>query len=366
MRDALRRPALLALAAGLALLPALAGPLAPAAAAAAAPSEQPVQLSLTPVGAPGAHFELTMAAGETRDLRIELANDGSAPMAARTYAADAYSMVNGGFALRLRDEPATGTTTWLAYEPEVLALAAGETRVRDFAVRVPPGTPPGEYLAGISLENEEPVAAEGQGAVAMNQVVRHAVAVQIEVPGPLTAALATGAAAHKVAAGHSIVSVGLANTGSRHLEPSADVVLHDDGGAVVSQATVPMESVFAGTDTKVEVALAEVLPPGEYTVDLTVDDTERDATVTTTGIPLTVPETDEAAGGAATATSRLAEVFTSPDEQPVAAAALAAAAAVLLAGVGALLARRRRRANPPAAPAPAPADDWDGLLPRRQ
>lgn len=166
-----------------------------------------VELALRPVDQPGQFFDLTMRAGETRNLEVELANVGSAPIAARTYAADVYTIINGGFGARLRDEPQTGTTLWLDYSTDVLQLPAGQGIRRTFTITVPAAAEPGEYITSLVLENDEPI--RGSGDVAIDQVVRQATAVVITVPGPRTPALVIGAASHKVVAEKSVVAVAL-------------------------------------------------------------------------------------------------------------------------------------------------------------
>jgi hypothetical protein len=87
---------------------ALAGPLT---AAAADDGKQPVNLSLKPVDQPGSYFSLTIDPGQSRQLKVELGNHGAEAIAARTYAADAYSLIGGGFGAKDRDSTPTGTTT---------------------------------------------------------------------------------------------------------------------------------------------------------------------------------------------------------------------------------------------------------------
>ena len=70
----------------------------------------PIKLSLTPIGTTGSNFVVTMQPGENRSLAVKVGNAGAEPIVARTFAADAYSMVNGGFAVRLEGEPSGGTT----------------------------------------------------------------------------------------------------------------------------------------------------------------------------------------------------------------------------------------------------------------
>src|SRR6476620_7648285 len=72
-----------------------------------------IRLALLPVGQAGSFFDLTMRQGEHRSVAVDIANNGEAPLLARTYAADVYTIINGGFGARLRDEAQSGATTWL-------------------------------------------------------------------------------------------------------------------------------------------------------------------------------------------------------------------------------------------------------------
>src|ERR1700690_1660020 len=85
-----------------------------------------IKLALLPVGQAGSFFDLTMAPGETRTFAVEIANDGDAALAARSYAADVYTIINGGFGARLRDAPRTGATNWLDYSTTVEDLQPGQ------------------------------------------------------------------------------------------------------------------------------------------------------------------------------------------------------------------------------------------------
>jgi hypothetical protein len=327
-------------AAVLAALVGLALTLAPGAAHAA---ENPVKLSAKPVAEPGQFFDVTLAAGAKRTLRIELGNQGTSDIVARTYAADAYTIINGGFAARLRGEASAGTTRWLGYRPAVLQLPARRAVVRSFTLSVPPGTPPGEYLSAIVLENDQPV--EGSGAVALNHVLRQAVAVSVRVPGPARPALKIGSATHKVVAAHSVLAVAVTNPGNARLTPSGPLVLRDSSGAVVSRATVSMDSFYAHTATQVEVTLARALQPGRYTVDLTLSDTQRGARATAEGLPLVVADAQAQSAAGPSSRTKLVDVFQSgaahiPSWVFVVLGLLVPAAA---GGVATAVRRRRRR-----------------------
>lgn len=346
-------PRLARLLAVAAITSALVGLVLPASSAQAT-EQQPVQLSAKPVDQPGEFFDLTLEPGETRRLEIALGNHGGTPISARTYAADVYTIINGGFGAALRGTEPSGTTTWLDYPTEVRTLQPDRATVRPFTVTVPEGTPAGEYITSVVLENDDVV--KGEGSVALDQIVRQAVAVAVRVPGPLTPGLAVGAAAHTVAAERSVVEVEVSNTGGLRLTPSSELLLRDGSGAVVSRTTVSMDSFYAGTTTEVEAVLETPLRPGSYTVDLTLDDDERDAHAEAQGLPLTVVAPAEDRVGAESVGRQFVGVLQAgPEHLPTWAAVLALlTGTALLAGL--LVVRHRSVRQSAPAPAPDPAD----------
>jgi hypothetical protein len=238
-------------------------------------SDGQVKLALRPIGQAGSFFDLTMRPGESLSLEVEIANTGDAELAARTYASDVYTIINGGFGGRLRDEAQSGMTEWLDYATDVLQLPAGGAVRRRFALAVPVNAGPGEYITSLVLENDQPI--QGGGGVALKQVVRQAVGVVVTVPGQRSPGLAIGEASHKIVAGKSIVSVAVQNTGNVRLKPLVGFTLLDAAGLQVSHASVQMDTFYAHTDTFIEVPLAALLLPGMYTVQLTLDDSVQSA-----------------------------------------------------------------------------------------
>jgi hypothetical protein len=247
---------------------------------------EPIRLILAPIGQSGPYFDLTMRPGERRTLQVELGDAGSHPVAARTYAADVYTIVNGGFGGRHRDEAATGMTTWLNYPTAVVQLRPGHGVRRTFTIAVPRDAPAGEYITTIVLENDIPI--PGAGAVNLDQVVRQAVAVVVTVPGPRVPALTIGAASHAIVGMASTVSVAVANPGNVRLKPIVAFTLSDLAGAEVGRARVAMDTFYAWTATTVEMPLVTILPPGQYTIRLRLEDDRSGIVVEEASIPLRV------------------------------------------------------------------------------
>jgi hypothetical protein len=128
--------------------------------------------------------------------------------------------------------------------------------------------------------------------------VRQAIAVVITIPGARLPELGLGEAHHDIVAGRSVVTVAVHNTGNVRLKPIVAFILRDASGTEISRSSFQMDTFFARTDTLVSVSLAALLPPGSYTIDLTLTDATQDVSATGV-IPLTVgaPPASASSGG---------------------------------------------------------------------
>jgi hypothetical protein len=204
-----------------------------------------------------------------------------------------YTIINGGFGGLLRDEPPSGMTTWLDYPTETIPLDPGERVRRSFTIHVPKDAAPGEHISSLVLENDAPI--RGTGSVALDQVVRQAVAVVVTIPGRRLPVLEIGAASHVVVAGRSVVSIAVANAGNVRLKPAIGFTLVDATGVVVSRAQLQMDTFYSWTATTIEVPLAALLLPGTYLVHLTLDDADQGAQADRDGIAFVVAEPEAGA-----------------------------------------------------------------------
>ena len=255
-----------------------------AAAGPVAAADQAPLLGLTPVGRGGAYFDLTLQPGEALQLRVEAANFGAEEAVARTYAADVYSMVNGGFGAELFGDDTAGTASWLGYRTLQLTLGPREATIVTFEVEVPAGTTAGQYIAALVIENAEPM--PGSGPIALNRVNRNAIAVAIDVPGPRAPALEIGGVSDKSVLGTSFLTFEVSNPGNVHLRPAGAIRLLDAGGSQVSAGAVAMDVLYAGTRTQLEAPVFDPMPPGDYCAELTLTDPGTGASAATECIAL--------------------------------------------------------------------------------
>ena len=229
----------------------------------------------------GAYFAETMKPGETQTLTVALVNAAETTFHAKTFAADAYTIVNGGMGVREDGSEATGVTTWVDYPAETLNLDPKSTIERSFTVTVPDDAPPGQHLTGIVLQTAEPLPISG--STTLNQILRKTVAVFITVPGPVQPDLIVGEVSLVPGEGWNALAVEVANTGNVLVRPTGSVVLRDGSGAVVLTAPVEMGAIYAGHDTMLEIVIGAPLPPGDLAVDVKLTDEERGLVVAAAG-----------------------------------------------------------------------------------
>jgi hypothetical protein len=245
-------------------------------------------LAFAPTESERGFFELTLEPGQSSTVSVQIANVGPETYRLVTYAADVYTRVNGGAESRLKDEPISGATEWLDYPTETFDLAPGEEMTRDIVVTVPEGTAPGEYTSSVVIQNLDPIEGASEGGVGMLQVIRQAVAVAITVPGPAEPGLAIDEATYSLAPAYASVLVTVENTGKVRLAPIATMALTDADGAEITNATVPMETFFPGTQANLEFPLVRTLDPGEYQVAVSLEDTEHQANAGPTNLTMTI------------------------------------------------------------------------------
>jgi hypothetical protein len=257
---------------GLAALALISATMAPAVSAqnATPPVASAPAFVLAPKTGKTPYFTLTIKPGETQTLTVDLGNAGDDPVTARTYAANAYSLVNGGFGVRPESDPATGTTTWLDYPAATLTLKPKTLIERSFTVTAPKDAKPGQYLTGLVIQTAEPIAVPGSDM--LKQIILKSIAVFITIPGATTPKLTIGQAAIRPVPSATIISIEIVNAGNVLLKPAGSAVVTDASGQTVTTVPIVMDSVYAGLTTTIELPLATDVSPGVYHVALNLKD----------------------------------------------------------------------------------------------
>lgn len=222
-------------------------------------------------GQDGGFFTVQAKPGTTTDLTAVLGNAGTQPIDLRTFSSDAVNLVNGGFGIKEEEDTRTGPTTWIDWEAETFSFEPGEGIERTFSVTIPEDTPPGQYIAGISLQTAEPI--EIQGSTMFNQIIRKAVAVFIVVEGDTTASFELGEPEIVTTTGGSRLEVPVTNSGDVLVKPAGAVTLTTADGREVFSADIAMGSVYANLEgTLLAIPLDNSLAGQEYELSLNLVD----------------------------------------------------------------------------------------------
>ena len=243
-------------------------------------------LGLVALGQTGAYFEATITAGTSLTFEVDRVNPNAEAVETRTYVGVVSTIVNGGFGAADSTVAVSWASTWVDYPAQTLTLAPQEHNTAVFTVAVPAGTAPGQYVSSIVLENAEPEA--GTGQVALNRIVRQAIAVSIRVPGELAPAFSLGLASLGETAGNTVVTLQTTNDGNQHLAPAGVMTLKDSLGAEISTNSITMGSFYAGMSTRVSVGLTGALDPGDYLISLELTDPLTGVSASVVDAPLTV------------------------------------------------------------------------------
>ncbi len=223
------------------------------------------------------------------DLEVELANHGNNPILVQIYAADVYSLINGGFGVRLFDEPTSGATRWIDFPSEAFELDGQTSTIRSIQLEIPDDAAAGEYLSALVIQNANPTGGTGEG-VGFKQVNRQAIAVAVTLPGELIPGLAFGDVTHKFVGGKSVLLAEVENTGNVHMKLEGQFTVTDSGGAEVLNQPVTMGTVYAGTLTHLEVPVGSALAPGDYRVSVELGNADLNISQQLESALITVPE----------------------------------------------------------------------------
>jgi hypothetical protein len=165
---------------------ALIGALHPAAPAVAA-SQAALVVTPTPASGPSlSYFKLSARHGlYTQAGTIGLRNPSNRRIRVVLAAVAGQTIDTLGSTYGLPRAPVRGPASWLRVGQRSVMLAPGQTLVVPVSVAVPPTAQPGDYLAGIGVEQlGQQARSTARKGVSVASVVRYAIGVETSLPGP--------------------------------------------------------------------------------------------------------------------------------------------------------------------------------------
>ena len=242
-----------------------------------------VLLLLTWLGGLPAHAQLGLALAPMRvEVRISpggqytdslrLSNDGAEPSRIRAELLDWYmdDTMTPQFGDRYDQEKGFSCRDWLQLNPRELDLPANGTfRVR-YTLRVPAGTPVGEYHCGAGFVTIPSINTE-QPPLGVNIAVRAVAALYVVVGNPVSQPLLRDLSLRTLPDGAWEAVAWWENQGLRHFRAQGFLEVLDDQGQSVERLEYPLIPVLPKRVQPFPVRLKATLPPGTYVVRSQVD-----------------------------------------------------------------------------------------------
>ena len=196
----------------------------------------------------GAYFSYTLQAGATVEDEAVVQNDGEEPITLKMYAADGLTAINGSTAFTGDGETHRGVQSWLSAGISEAELSPGESINVPFSVRVPPGTPAGDHVAGWVVE-APPKSGSGSG-VGATVLERVGVAVVVHVPGATREEIVLGAVCLNQETGSNYFEIGVRNQGNVMTKGQGVFTLsEEDAGEQVFSVPIELGTVLPQDDT---------------------------------------------------------------------------------------------------------------------
>jgi LPXTG-motif cell wall-anchored protein len=250
--------------------------------ASAAPSLGGFDVRVAPThrtAAPPSYFKLTMPAGRSAMRHVVVGNGTRRAMRFFVSPVDGLTGQTSGAVYANRQDRVRKAARWLTPAARTLELAAGRHARVGFTVRVPAGTPAGQYLAGMAVEDATPQVSAARPGFQVKQVRRTVVGVLVTVPGQQRfQPRLTGLDIKELPGPHAAsVQVGLANGGHKLAKPRLEVALV---GPDAYRRTLSrrLDTVLPGDAITYPYAWADSLASGRYDVTATLSGDGRTVT----------------------------------------------------------------------------------------
>ena len=246
----------------------LAGAGLPAAASAGAALGGFSARPLDPSGNPAlrSYFKWDVRPGGKYVGVLLVSNAEPATVHLRVYPLDGLTGTTSGAVYPTGQAAVTRDGRWIRPDLTRITIPPHSTTTLRFVARIPADARPGDHIAAIAFENaDHPRTAHG--SIAIIEVIRSAVAVEMRVAGPTHSALAATGVTLKSLPGTQIASavVNLSNTGDNLCKPLLSVSVAQ-GSAAAATVTRRLDLILPGDSIPFPLAWPHPLAPGTYTL----------------------------------------------------------------------------------------------------
>ncbi|WP_083672513.1 WxL protein peptidoglycan domain-containing protein [Micromonospora sp. CB01531] len=266
---------------------ALLGSLIAPSPARAAASDEPTWTVVpsSPSGPKGRkQFDYELSPTEQITDWFSVSNLGDKPIKVDLYPTDAFTALDGGFALLPRSQAASDAGSWIKLPRAAVTLPPGKRADMPFRLSVPAGTAPGDHVGGIlAAVTEEQVGKDGQRVYVERRIGAR---VYLRVAGPLTPAAAVRAVQVEYAnpvvpipGGRMKVTYRIANTGNVRISGKARVQVRGPLGVRLATGDlIDLPEVLPDSEIRLTQEFAHVVPAGPLTATVVLNaDTNKES-----------------------------------------------------------------------------------------
>jgi hypothetical protein len=226
------------------------------------------------------YFEFTLNPGESISNTVIAKNFSSGDLNLMVEPVDGKTATNGGISYDF--ENTSGPSSWIQITNDSrFEIRSFHIQKLPFTVTVPPGTPPGEYVAGFlaalvpTTPTPEPSNPTNDNNFSVNVVTRVAIAVIIHVPGEERCKMEMKSFEATVFGGKWRYAMVLTNTGNVHFKGTARITIMDN----VSKNKLADREIqigyFVPDSDMVSNNSFEIPPPGTYHYMVEFQDTKN-------------------------------------------------------------------------------------------
>jgi hypothetical protein len=210
------------------------------------------------------YFRPVAAPGSTLGEGVVVTNNGDTPLDLYVYPVDGLTGATSGTVYADRADPRQKAGLWLTSGVSDLTVQPHARQLVLFRIDVPANATPGDHVAGIAFEDAHPTTG---GGMAVTEVIREVIGVQVRVPGPGAFHLHIDGLRFAVPPATPAASVvlQLGDDGNRLGQPLLHVTLHGPAG-FTDTLTRQLDTLLPGDTIDYPIAWPRPLPAGAYTI----------------------------------------------------------------------------------------------------
>ena len=228
----------------------------------ALPGRAELGIALSPM-----RIELKITPGDQYTDALRITNDAEDVIRARGELLD-FSIdetMTPQFEPIIEQESKFSCRDWLQVNPMEFELKAEETIRARYTIRVPAGTPEGEYHCGAGFVSLPPII-KNPTAMGMQIAVRAVAAIYVYVGEPKSAPKFNGISIKTAPEGTLIAEAAMENQGLRHFRVAGFMEVKDAAGKIVERMDYPTIPVLPKRVQAFPIQLKTSLPPGTYSL----------------------------------------------------------------------------------------------------